>query len=137
MQDCIFCRLVRREIPASIVYEDDAVIAFMDIGQVNPGHVIVASRAHHRNLLDLDEALAGECFRVAARIAKAVKKATGCAGLNLFQANEAAGFQTVYHFHLHVLPRHANDGLKLVWPTQNPPREALDRMAGEIRAALA
>lgn len=136
MQDCIFCRLVRKEIPASIVYEDDAVIAFMDIGQVNPGHVIVASRAHHRNLLDMDEALAGECFRVAARIAKAVKKATGCEGLNLFQANEAAGFQTVYHFHLHVLPRHANDGLKLVWPTRNPPREALDRMAGEIRAAL-
>ena len=84
----------------------------------------------------MDEALAGECFRVATRIAKAVRKATGCAGLNLFQANEAAGFQTVYHFHLHVLPRHEDDGMALAWPRKEPGAAVLQDHAARLRAAL-
>jgi histidine triad (HIT) family protein len=75
-------------------------------------------------------------FRTAARMAKAVKQVTGCQGVTLFQANEKAGAQTVFHFHIHVLPRWEDDGMALAWPAKNPPREALEEMAGKLRAAL-
>lgn len=136
MEGCVFCRIVKRELPASLVYEDAATIAFMDIGQVNPGHVIVATKPHVENIYGLDDTLAGEVFRTATRVAKAAKKATGCAGMSLLQANEPAGFQTVFHFHIHVLPRQADDGVTLRWPAKNPPREQLERWAEKLRAAL-
>lgn len=136
MEQCIFCRIARREVPASLVYEDETTLAFMDIGQVNPGHVIVATKPHVENVYGLDDALAGAVFRTAARVAKAVKKALQPEGMNLFQANEPAGFQSVFHFHIHVLPRHPEDGVKLTWPAKNPPREELDRLAALLRDSL-
>jgi histidine triad (HIT) family protein len=72
-------------------------------------------------------------FQTAARVAKAVKTAMQPQGMTLLQANEAAGWQTVFHFHLHVLPRHADDGVTFSWPTKNPPREELNRLAEQIK----
>ena len=133
---CIFCRLVAGEIPAATVYEDRLTIAFMDIGQVNPGHVLVASKRHAVTLLDLTPDEAGAVMRTAQRVAQAVQSAFDPEGISLFQANGAAGGQTVFHFHLHVLPRHAGDGVALAWPRKEPGAQALQTYAAQLQAAL-
>jgi histidine triad (HIT) family protein len=134
--DCVFCKLIARQIPASIVYEDDAALAFMDLGQVNPGHVLVASKGHAANVYELDDAQAAAVFRAAARVARAVRAAFDPPGLSIYQANGKPAGQTVFHFHLHVLPRHEGDGMQLVWPVKNPARERLEEYCAKIRARL-
>lgn len=134
--DCVFCRIVARQIPASVVFEDAATLAFMDLGQVNPGHVLVACKAHADDIYGLDEAQAAAVFRSAARVARAVRDAFGPPGLSIYQANGKPAGQTVFHFHLHVLPRHEADGMQLVWPVKNPPRERLEEYCARIRARL-
>ena len=134
--DCVFCKLIARQIPASVVLEDEATLAFMDLGQVNPGHVLVACKAHAANVYELDDAQAAAVFRSAARVARAVRAAFDPPGLSIYQANGQPAGQTVMHFHLHVLPRHDGDGMQLVWPVKNPPRERLEEYAGRIRARL-
>jgi histidine triad (HIT) family protein len=136
MDTCVFCKIVAKQIPASIVYEDEHTIVFMDIGSVNPGHMLVACKPHVENVFGLDDALAAAVMRTTARVARALKSALAPEGVNLFQANGAAAEQTVFHFHVHVLPRRTGDGMKLVWPVKNPPREELARNAELVRAAL-
>lgn len=128
----IFEKLLAGELPCAKVYEDDLVFAFMDAGQVNPGHVIVASRRPYETLLDADEATAAALMIAARRIALAVDRVFQPAGITVLQANRVAGWQTVPHLHLHVLPRHANDGVELVWPRKNPPLEELRSLAARI-----
>lgn len=135
-ENCVFCRIVRGEIPATVVDQDELTIAFMDIGSVNPGHMLVAAKAHVENLYAVDDPLAAALMVSAARAARAVKAALRPQGLSLFQANEPAGGQTVFHVHLHVLPRWDGDGMELSWPVRNPPREQLEQVAARIRAAL-
>lgn len=136
MSDCVFCKIVARRIPATIVHEDADTLAFMDIGQVNPGHVLVACKAHVENIFGLNEAQAATVFRAAAKVARAVRAAFDPPGLSVYQANGKPAGQTVFHFHLHVLPRHDGDGMQLVWPVKNPPREQLEAYAARIRAQL-
>lgn len=128
----IFERIVAGEIACAKVYEDDVVIAFMDAGQVNPGHVIVATKKPFETLLDADEASAAALFAAAHRIARAVDRAFRPDGITLLQANRAAGWQTVPHLHVHVLPRHADDGVTLGWPRKSPPLETLRELAARI-----
>jgi len=134
---CIFCRLIAGEIPAARVYEDAQTLAFMDIGQVNPGHVLVASRRHAATLFDLTPDEAAAAMRTAHRVARAVQAAFDPPGLTLLQANGHEGDQTVFHFHLHVVPRHADDGIALSWPRKDPAREVLQGYAAQLREALA
>lgn len=134
---CIFCRLVAREIPAAIVYEDTLTIAFMDIGQVNPGHVLVATRRHAATLLDVTDEEAAAAMRTARRLAQAVQQAFQPPGLTLLQANGTEGGQTVGHFHLHVVPRHRDDGVTFTWPRKEPPADLLREYAQRLRAVLA
>jgi histidine triad (HIT) family protein len=119
-----------------VVFEDAATLAFMDLGQVNPGHVLVACKAHADDIYGLDDAQAAAVFRSAARVARAVRDAFGPPGLSIYQANGKPAGQTVFHFHLHVLPRHDADGMQLVWPVKNPPRERLEEYCARIRARL-
>ena len=137
MSDCVFCRIVARQIPATVVHEDAETLAFMDIGQVNPGHVLVACKAHVENVYGLQDAQAAAAFRAAAKVARAIRAAFDPPGLSIYQANGKPAGQTVFHFHLHVLPRHDSDGMHLVWPVKNPPREKLEEYAAQIRARLA
>ena len=137
MSDCVFCKIMEGQIPSAKVHEDGQTLAFMDIGQVNPGHVLVAVKPHVENIFGLDDALAAAVFRTAARVARAVKKAYSPQGVTLYQANGPAAGQTVFHFHLHLVPRYDNDGMHLTWPAKNPPREQLDAEAAKIRNALA
>ena len=134
--ECIFCRLIAGEIPAAKVYEDELTLAFMDIGQVNPGHVLVAVKRHAATLLDLTPEEAGAAMQTAQRIAQALKASFAPPGITLLQANGKEGDQTVFHFHLHVVPRHGNDGIALSWPRKNPPREVLEEYAGRLRGSL-
>ncbi len=133
---CVFCKIVAGQIPASVVCEDEHAIAFMDIGAVNPGHVLVVAKPHVENIFGLDDALAASVMHTAARVARALQRAFAPDGVNLFQANGAAAEQTVFHFHIHVLPRRSGDGLRLIWPVQNPPRAELETNAARLRAAL-
>lgn len=128
----IFEKLMAGELPCAKVYEDAQVFAFMDAGQVNPGHVIVATRRPFETILDADEAAAAALFAAAHRIARAVNKAFKPEGLTILQANKPAGWQTVPHLHLHVLPRHTGDGVGLTWPRKNPPMEELRALAARI-----
>lgn len=137
MTDCVFCRIVAGQIPSTRVYEDEQTLAFMDIGQVNPGHVLVAVKKHARNVFELEETQAEAIARAIVKISRALKKTFEPEGLSVYQANGKAAGQTVFHYHVHLLPRHAGDGMELTWPVKNPPRERLEEYAGKIRAALA
>lgn len=133
MTTTVFSRLIAGELPCAKVYEDDLVFAFMDAGQVNPGHVIVASKAPYETLMDADEATARALMSAAWRISRAVQEAFSPAGMTILQANRTAGWQTVPHLHLHVLPRHEGDGVGLVWPRKEPGLETLLELAARIR----
>lgn len=135
--ECIFCKLIAGQIPSARVVEDELTLAFMDLGQVNPGHVLVATRRHAETLLDVSAEEAGAVMRTARRVALAAQAAFAPAGITVLQANGAVADQTVRHFHLHVLPRHAGDGVALAWPRKEPGAEALARYAAQLREALA
>ena len=136
MSDCVFCKIVAGQIPSTRVYEDEHTLAFMDIGQVNPGHTLVAVKKHAATVCDLEEAQAAAVARAVVKISRALKKAFEPEGLSVYQANGKAAGQTVFHYHVHLLPRHAGDGMELVWPVKNPPRETLEDYAAKIRARL-
>lgn len=133
---CIFCRLVSGDIPSAKVYEDARTIAFMDLGQVNPGHVLVATRRHAATLLDITAEEAAAVMQTAQRVARAVQAVFDPPGLTLLQANGREGDQTVFHFHLHVVPRHGGDGIALSWPRKEPGAEVLRGYAERLRAVL-
>lgn len=137
MNDCVFCKIVAKQIPATVVHEDADSLAFMDIGQVNPGHVLVAAKAHADSIYALGDAQAGAVFRAAARVARAIRDAFAPPGLSVYQANGKPAGQTVFHFHIHLVPRHEADGMDLTWPVKNPPRETLAAYAEKIKAKLA
>jgi histidine triad (HIT) family protein len=136
MADCVFCKIMSKQIPATVVHEDEHTLAFMDIGQVNPGHVLVALKQHAENIFALDEAQAAAVFRSAAKVARAIRGAFEPQGLSVYQANGAAAGQTVFHLHIHLVPRYEGDGMALTWPVKNPPREKLAEYAQKIRAKL-
>jgi histidine triad (HIT) family protein len=136
MSDCVFCKIVARQIPATVVHEDEHTLAFMDLGQVNPGHVLVAVKRHAENLYALDDAQAGAVLRAAARVARAIRDAFAPQGLSVYQANGKVAGQTVFHYHVHLVPRYEGDGMALTWPVKNPPREKLEEYAKKIKASL-
>ena len=134
--DCLFCKIVSREIDGSFVYEDDTVVAFMDINQPNQYKVLVLPRRHATFFYDLTDEEAAAMLPVAKRIALAIRQITDCDGLNVFQLNGAAAGQEVFHYHLHLLPRYTDDGYRS--RNQNiQPREVLDKLAADLKAALA
>jgi histidine triad (HIT) family protein len=140
MEDCVFCRIARGISPASIVYSDDKIVAFMDIQPVNPGHVLVIPKVHAALLSELDEETGGHMFRVAMRVSGAVRRSgVKCEGVNLYLADGRAAFQEVFHVHLHVIPRFQGDGFGIRFGRgygSRPDAEELDRTAKKIREAM-
>ena len=138
MTDCIFCRILAGELPASFVYRDDRCAAFMDIQPVNPGHLLVVPVRHGAYLADIDQETAGHLMRVGQRAAAALR-ASGvqCEGVNLFLADGEAAMQEIFHVHLHVFPRFRGDGFGLKFSpeyyTRRPPRTELDDLASRLR----
>lgn len=113
--DCIFCKIVAGELPATIVAQDERTIAFMDIQPATRGHALVIPRAHCRDVHDIDPEDLAAVAVAAQRLAARARERLGAAGVNLLNSSGAAAWQTVFHFHLHVIPRYADDPLRLPW----------------------
>jgi histidine triad (HIT) family protein len=122
--DCIFCSIVAGELPARIVDEDERTIAFMDIAPATRGHALVIPREHARNLLDVAPEDLQATALAAQRLAKRASERLGADGVNLLNSCGAAAWQTVFHFHIHVIPRYDGDPLRLPWiPSSGDPEE--------------
>jgi len=133
--NCIFCKIIAGEAAGSFVYENEHVVAFLDINQPNEYKTLVLPRRHAEMIYDLSEQEATEILPVARKIAQAIQTITQCDGMNIFQANGAVAGQEVFHYHLHLLPRYKDDGHQ--WRKTNlANRETLDKLATDLRAEL-
>jgi histidine triad (HIT) family protein len=114
MDNCIFCKIVNKQIPSFIIYEDESVMAFLDIGQAVKGHTLVVPKTHYQNFVDCDETVNNKVMLVAQKIAKTLLNHCGAKGVNILSnVNEAAG-QSIMHYHVHVIPRYdENDGIRI------------------------
>jgi histidine triad (HIT) family protein len=137
---CIFCRIITGEADASLVYQDDMVTVFMDIRPLTPGHLLVVPNHHVANLTELDDDTGGHVFGVGRKLALALRRSgLQCEGVNLFLADGAVAGQTVFHSHLHVIPRFIGDGFGFVHPAGHGAgvsREELERHAVMVKTAL-
>ena len=137
-EQCVFCEIIRGESPASWTYQDDTVVAFMDVQPITQGHMLVVPRQHGVLMTDVNETVAMRTFRVARKMAAIVRQTLDASGVNLFVADGEVAFQDVPHFHVHVIPRYPKDGFGLTFPRsyESPPARAqLDAIAAAIRAA--
>jgi histidine triad (HIT) family protein len=134
--DCIFCKIIAGTLPSAKVYEDDRVLAFMNLQQKNPGHTLIIPKDHHRNIYDINEDTAAEIARLSVRLAKAIKAAYHPDGLNTLQNSEPAAMQSVFHYHLHLIPRYRGDDLFAVFRAPAASPEELKANAAKIKAVL-
>jgi len=134
---CVFCKIVAAELPSSVVYEDESLIAFLDVNPLAEGHLLVLPRDHYERLTDLPSTL---CSRVSAALpmlARALMKVTGTEGLNLLQSNGRVAGQVVDHVHFHMIPRLKDDGLGFRWTAGTYPSGRADQIAADLQVALA
>ncbi|SDY46099.1 histidine triad (HIT) family protein [Evansella caseinilytica] len=138
-EDCIFCKIVQGQIPSAKVYEDEKVIAFLDLSQVTKGHTLVIPKRHEENVYELSEDSAKAVFTAVPKVAKALKAAFDPAGINMLNNNGKAAGQTVFHYHVHLLPRYGKgDGFGAVWHDHSSEytKEDLNQIAKQIAAQL-
>ena len=109
MGSCVFCKIVNRELPGHVIYEDDHVLAFLDISQATMGHTLVVPKEHVTDVFDMPSDVMARVFSVVPRVARALSKAFGFADLNVVNNNGAGASQTVFHFHVHLIPRYGDD----------------------------
>ena len=115
MSDCIFCKLAGGEIPTATLYEDDDFRIILDAGPATKGHCLILPKGHYANLYELPDELASKVFVLAKKTAARLQKALGCDGMNIVQNNGTAAGQTVFHFHMHLIPRWEDDGQHILW----------------------
>lgn len=133
---CIFCRIASGEIPCAKVYEDENVLAFLDLAPVHPGHTLVIPKVHHKDMLEVPAELGSAVFAAVSKVASAVMAATGAAGFNIMQNNGLAAGQTVFHIHWHIIPRFEGDGLAM-WPQGSyADSAAMQAMAAKVASHL-
>jgi len=137
MSDCVFCKIRDGQIPSIKLYEDARTLCIMDINPLNAGHCLVLTRAHAPTIFDADPADLAAAITTAQRVARAQQMALRPDGLNMLQANGAAAFQSVPHFHLHLIPRWTNDGKGFDWTLVPGDRDQIQKAGEKIRAALA
>lgn len=135
MSDCLFCKIIAKEIPSTSVYEDADTYAFLDIKPVHPGHVLVVPKIHSRGLQDAQEEVLQHLMLTIRKVARAVTIALKIEGFNIEQNNGSVAGQVVPHLHFHIIPRYPNDGLKH-WPGKDFQPEEAEKIAGEIRTAV-
>lgn len=134
--DCIFCKIVAGDIPCFKIFEDGATIAFMDINPVNPGHALIVHKAHHEDLFEIPGDNIAAVTQTAQKVAKAVQATLAPPGMNLLQCNGPAAKQSVMHFHMHVIPRHMEDGLTMNWELVQGDIEEIGALAERIRGNM-
>jgi histidine triad (HIT) family protein len=131
--DCIFCKIVAGELPAQIVEEDERTIAFMDISPATRGHLLVIPRNHARDLLEVEPEDLHAVIDTAQRVARRVHDRLHPDGVNILSSRGAAAWQTVFHFHVHVIPRYEGDPLRLPWTPAEGDLDEIAAVAGELR----
>jgi histidine triad (HIT) family protein len=131
-ENCIFCKIVRKEAAASIVYEDAQVMVFMDIRPVNEGHALVIPKQHYEGIFDTPEELVAYIHKITKRIALAAKKATDADGISIIQQNGRAANQDIFHLHVHVIPRFEGQKMARFGELTIVDREKLDAAAAKI-----
>jgi diadenosine tetraphosphate (Ap4A) HIT family hydrolase len=135
--DCVFCQIVRGQLPASYVHADEDVVAFMDLRPMTPGHLLVVPRTHATGLMELDEADGVRMWFVAHRLGRALRHTKlRCDGVNIFVTDGAAAGQEVFHTHLHVVPRFPGDGVRIEADRRTGERAELDSTGAAVRAGL-
>ena len=135
-EDCIFCKIAKGEIHSATVYEDSHFTVILDVNPATKGHCLIIPKEHFDNIYDLDGETAGKLFALATCIARAMRDALKCDGLNLVQNNGEIAGQTVNHFHLHLIPRYEGDGLNLNWPQQEISAEQLEEIRQSIKQSI-
>ena len=131
--NCIFCKIAAGEIPSETVYEDEQFRAILDLGPASAGHTLILPKAHFKDVTEISDEYAANVLKVAAKLGKAMKKGLGCEGFNLVQNNGEAAGQTVMHFHMHVIPRHAGDDVQVTWKQGETESESLKALADAIK----
>lgn len=136
MEDCIFCKIATGIIPSACVYEDDDFRAILDIAPAAKGHVLLLPKKHCANLFEIDDVTASKALSVASKIAKAQKTAFNADGINLLQNNGEAAGQSVFHLHIHLIPRYDNDSVTIPWEHLSYAEGEAEEYAAKIRACL-
>ncbi len=131
--DCIFCKIVAGEVPCFKLHEDAATLAFMDINPLNDGHALVISKGHHVNIFETPDEAVAAVMAVVKRVAAALRDTLAPDGINILQANGAGAGQSVFHFHVHVLPRRAADDAKINWGFNPGDMGRIEKLAERIR----
>jgi histidine triad (HIT) family protein len=135
MESCIFCEIVKGAIPSAKLYEDDAVLSFLDINPINPGHALVIPKRHYPTIIDVDEEDLKRTAAATRIVAKAIKEALNCDGINILQNNFGAAGQLIFHFHIHVIPRFEGDGLQ-IWTGKPYEKGVMNEVQSKILAAM-
>lgn len=131
-EKCIFCKIANGEIASRTLYEDEQFRVILDQGPATKGHALILPKEHYANLYELPEELAGNVMKLAKKMAGHMKERLGCEGLNMVQNNGDLAGQTVYHFHLHLIPRYQADGQTIGWKPQEVSAEELDEIREQI-----
>lgn len=131
-ENCIFCKIANGDIPSKTLYEDDMFRVVLDIGPATRGHALILPKKHFANIYELDQNTAGEAMVLAKRMASVMTEALGCDGFNILQNNGEAAGQTVFHFHVHLIPRYLNDGAGLTMEGKGEPEYSLEDVQREI-----
>ena len=132
-EDCIFCQIVAGDVPANVVDSDERTVTFMDIRPATRGHVLVVPRRHSHDLLDVDDQDLDACMVAARRAAERALERLGADGVNLLNSCGAAAWQTVFHFHVHVIPRYEDDPLRLPWTPEPGDEEEIAAAGDDLR----
>lgn len=135
MENCIFCKIANGEIPAATLYEDENFRVILDLGPASKGHALILPKSHAANIYEMPDELAGKAMILAKKMAGALTKALNCDGFNIVQNNGECAGQTVFHFHMHLIPRYLNDGNqdKLTWNHAEFTSEEIEEIATELR----
>ena len=137
MSDCIFCKIIEGNIPASVIYEDDQALAFMDIGPIIKGHALVIPKKHYETITQIPDELLMHLHAVAKRIAQAQQDALNADGVNIMQNNGTVAGQEVPHFHIHIIPRFAEDGHHWNWhPKKYADLEEMNLLAKKLQHSI-
>ena len=136
MNDCIFCRIISGEIPSTTIYENSKFKVIMDIAPANKGHVLILPKEHYDNIYDIDTATAGELFELAAMTARALKSVLDCDGMNILQNNGTVAGQTVFHFHMHIIPRYEGDTVNIGWKELSYEDGEMEQLREAIRKEM-
>ncbi len=135
-EDCIFCKIANGMIPSATIYENSDFKVILDVSPASKGHTLILPKEHFDNIFDMDADTAGKLFSLAAAVARALKQAINCDGMNIVQNNGEVAGQTVFHFHMHLIPRYEGDRVNVTWEPGQATAEQLNELAAIVKREL-